>query len=223
MNVWPSGLCNVNLRLTPLSAQLLLVCLVLPSSDTIALHSPPLVPSRRNLCPVLERFHAPSALPHAALNRKQQTVITGEWQSVEAVFVHAFYPAPKVWGNKEPGGSKGGKKNEIKLKDLQFLQVSAHEGSLTLLHWQSDTICVRKMPPSICFHLNGKEFWGHFSDNLTTVTSHRLWVRSTSKDFFISSLWFTSILADFWYCFWMIRGFGILYPWPSKAIFILLI
>lgn len=94
MNIWPSGFCKVNLRLTLLSAQLLLVCRVLPSSDTVALHLPPLSHPVGIFALFHKHFHAPSALPQPALNREQQTVKTGEWQSVEGVLVHAFHPAP---------------------------------------------------------------------------------------------------------------------------------
>lgn len=106
MNIWPCGFCKVNLRLTLHSAQLLLVCLVLPSSDTVALHLSPLAHPVGIFALFLEHSHAPSALPQPALNREQQTVKTGEWQSVEGVFVHAFHPAPLAWGNKETKGSK---------------------------------------------------------------------------------------------------------------------
>lgn len=63
--------------MTLLSARLLLVCLVLPSSDTAALHLPPLSRPVGIFALFLKHFHAPSALPQSPLNREQQTVKTG--------------------------------------------------------------------------------------------------------------------------------------------------
>lgn len=63
--------------MTLLSARLLLVCLVLPSSDTAALHLHPLSRPVGIFALFLKHFHAPSALPQSPLNREQQTVKTG--------------------------------------------------------------------------------------------------------------------------------------------------
>lgn len=90
MNIWPSGFCKVNLRMTLLSARLLLVCIALPSSDTAAHHRPPLSHPVGIFALFLKHFHAPSALPQPPLHREQQTVKTDEWQSVEACLCVRF-------------------------------------------------------------------------------------------------------------------------------------
>lgn len=154
MNIWPPGFCKVNLRLTLLSAQLLLVCLVLPSSDTVALHLSPLAHPVGIFALFLEHSHAPSALPQPALNREQQT---GEWQSVEGVFVHAFHPAPLAWGNKETKGSKEEEeKKKCSWNIYTFVQIYAHLRWFILLQGQSD-----KMLPRRCFYLKNKGFICH--------------------------------------------------------------
>lgn len=202
-----------------------LLCLVLPCSDTAALHLPPLSHPVGIFALFLKHFHAPSALPQSPLNREQQTVKTGN-VSRACLCVHFIR---YLWheATKEQLPQKKIKK-EMHLNHIYFMHIYAHFRWFILLQEQTDIFCYGKCHPEQCTSYmslilfeqqrgSTHVFICHITYNLAKVA-----LRVFEPDQPLGSLLKKILLrvsnvtfTKFLHCFWMIRCEG--KPWPLTS------